>query len=145
MLRFQLNDCSMSLRIEPLSGALAASDRRLAWRIYLALVTRPALRDEDMPERELRDLIQALQAMLAHWPAARIEAPRPGHLGFLVVTVIETILLPCVIHGRQMSAGWPAVREFCGGFAREIAQTYGFPDAGAALPRDLLAAWQVRE
>ena len=145
MLKFQLNDCSMNLRIEPLSGTLAASDRRLAWRLYLALVTRPALRDEEMPERELRNLVLALQTMLARWPAARIEAPRPGQLGFLVVTVIETILLPCVRHGRETAAGWPAVREFCGALAREIAQTYGFPDAGASVPKDLLAAWQVRE
>ena len=145
MLKFQLNDCSMSLRIEPLSGRLAASDRRLAWRLYLALVTRPALRDQEMPERELRDLVHALQTMLVDWPAARIEAPRPGQLGFLVVTVIETILIPCVSHGKETSAGWFAVREFCGALAREIAQTYGFPDAGASVPKDLLAAWQVPE
>ena len=144
MPRFQLNDCSMNLVIEPLSGELAPADRQLAWQIYLALATRCALREEQMPERELRDLVDALQTMLGYWPAARIEAPRPGQLGFLIVTVIEMILLPCVSHGRGASAGWRAVREFCDAFAREIARTYGFPDAGANVPKDLLAAWQAR-
>jgi hypothetical protein len=144
MPRFQLNDCSMNLRIEPLSGELAPADRHLAWRLYLALVTRPALRNEEMPESELRDLIDALQAMLEHWPASTIETPRPGQLGFLVVAVVEMILLPCVGHGKGASPGWRAVREFCSAFAREIAQTYSFPDPGANVPKDLLAAWRAR-
>jgi hypothetical protein len=97
-----------------------------------------------MPERELRDLVDALRTMLEHWPAPLIESPRPGQLGFLVVTVIETMLLPCVIHGKGASSGWRAVREFCDAFAREIALTYGFPDAGANVPKDLLSAWQAR-
>jgi hypothetical protein len=141
MPRFQLNDCSLSLRIEPLSGELAPADRHLAWRLYLALVTQSALRSDQMPQRELHDLIHALRTMLDDWPAARIEAPRPGQLGFLVVTIIETILLPCVSYGEGASGGWPAVRQFCDALAREIAQTYGFPDAGANMPKDLLAAW----
>jgi len=35
------------------------------------------------------------------------------------------------------------VREFCQAFAREIAQTYRFPDAGANIPKDLLEAWKA--
>jgi hypothetical protein len=144
MPKFQLNDCIISLRIEPLDGALALADRRLAWRVYLTLVMRPALRGDQMPERELRDLIDALQMMLGQWPAGRIEAPRPGQLGFLIVTIIEMILLPCVSYGSGAPASWPAVREFCDSLAREIADTYRFPDAGANMPKDLLAAWQAR-
>jgi hypothetical protein len=140
MATFQLNDCTMNLQIEPLGGELAAADRRVAWRLYLALATRSALRDDQLPERELRDLIVSVQAMLADWPAAEIKAPRPGHLGFLVIAVVELVLLPCL--NRASPAGWRAVREFCHAFAREIAQTYGYPDAGANPPKDLLAAWK---
>ena len=139
MATFQLNDCSMNLQIEPLGGELVAADRRAAWRLYLALATLPALRDDQLPERALRDLIVSLQAMLEEWPAGEIKAPRPGHLGFLVVAMIEMVLLPCI--NRASPAGWRAVREFCHASAREIARTYGFPDAGANPPQDLLAAW----
>jgi hypothetical protein len=134
----------MSVRLEPLAGELAAADRELAWRLYLALATRPALRDEQMPEPDLKALVDALRTMLQDWPAAQIQAPQPGHLGFVVVTIIETILLPCISHGRGSPEGWRATREFCYALAREIANTYGFPDAGTNVPRDLMEAWQER-
>ena len=143
MPRFQLNECSINLRIEPLSEPLVYEDRQLAWRLYLALVTRPALRDDEMPAPELGELIDALRRMLEEWPAARIQAPRAGQLGFVVVTVIETILLPCISQQGAKARGWRAVREFCQALAREIAATYGFPDAGANVPKDLLAAWRA--
>jgi hypothetical protein len=143
MPRFQLNDCSMNLLIEPLLGELAPADRQLAWQLYLALVTRSGLREEEMPASELRDFVDALQTMLERWPASKIETPRPGQLGFLGVTVIEVILLPCISHGQGASPGWRAVREFCHAFAREIAEVYRFPDAGANVPKDLLAAWRT--
>lgn len=144
MARFQLHDCSINLRLEPLAGELAAADRQLAWRLYLALATRPALRDEEMPEVEVKALVEALRTVLEDWPAARIEAPRPEHLGFVAVTIIETILLPCIRHGQGASPGWHATRDFCDAFARELARAYGLPDAGTNVPRDLLEAWQAR-
>jgi len=54
----------MKLRLEPLAGELAPDDRQIAWRLYVALVTRSRLRDEQMPETELRDLIDALRTIL---------------------------------------------------------------------------------
>src|SRR4051812_9660515 len=115
---FQLNDCCLSLRIEPLCGELRTADRQLAWQLYLALVTRPSLRNDEMPELELRALVAALQTMLETWPAAEVDAPRPGQLGFLIITVIETILLPCITHGSGTTPGWRSVRDFCHALAR---------------------------
>jgi hypothetical protein len=139
---FRLGECTVELKIEPLTGPLAPADRQWAWRLYLALVARPGLRADELSADELRDFIGALQAMLADWPAAQIENPRPGHLGHLMAAVIELILVPCLVHGRHAPAAWVSVREFCHALARELASLYRFPDAGANVPRDLLAAWQ---
>jgi hypothetical protein len=144
MVRFQLNGCSLNVRLEPLAGELAAADGHLAWRLYLALVTRVALRDEQMPQAAMAALVDDLRAMLEDWPAARIDRPRPEHLGFVVVTIIETILLPCISQGQGASPGWRATRDFCQAFARDLAHTYGLPDAGTNIPTDLIEAWQAR-
>jgi len=140
---FRMGECTLDLKIEPLTGALAQADRQSAWRLYLALVARPALRADELFAEDLRDFIGALQAMLEDWPAAQIENPRPEHLGHLMTTVIEMIFVPCLVHGRHVPAASTSVREFCHTLARELASTYRFPDAGANVPRDLLAAWRA--
>jgi hypothetical protein len=138
---FTLNQCSIDLSVEPLGGALAAQDRQLAWSFYLALVTRYGLRDGDVSPQDLRALIDSMQAMLQRWPAGEIASPRPGHLGFLMVAIIEVVLLPCLQHGASEETG-KAVYEFCRSLAREIAKVYGLPDAGANVPQDMLDAWR---
>jgi hypothetical protein len=141
MVSFQLNECTLDLQIEPLAGAQATADRQLAWRVYLTLVTRSALRQPQLSETEVRRLIGALEELLAQWPAAEIEKPVSAQLGFVIVTVVEMILIPSLSHAHSAD-GWAAVRDFCQGLARELAKVYGFPDAGANVPGDLLAAWE---
>jgi hypothetical protein len=141
-LAFRLGQCTLALTIEPLAGALAHLDRQLAWRCYLALVTRPALRNDTRSRDALEELITALGIILAEWPAGQVDAPRQGHLGYLLVTVIEAVLVPCLHHEDAGPASWHAVRGFCQALARELAREYGFPDAGANIPADLLAAWR---
>jgi hypothetical protein len=140
---FRLGECTVDLKIEPLTGALAQTDRQWAWRLYLELVARPALRADELFADDLHDFVGALRAMLEDWPAAQIESPRPGHLGHLMTTVMELILVPCLVHGRNAPAAWTSVREFCHALARELASAYRFPDAGVNVPRDLLAAWRA--
>jgi hypothetical protein len=142
MVSFQLNECTFDLEIEPLAGAQAKADRQLAWRVYLTLVTRPALRHTQMSDSEVRRLIGTLEEVLAQWPAAEIEKPAAAQLGFVIVTVIEMILIPSLSHAES-TEGWAAVRDFCPRLARELAKVYCFPDAGANVPGDLLAAWEV--
>ena len=139
---FKLGQCSMDFAIEPLLGSLAAADRQLAWRLYLALVSRPAIRGDSFPRDEIFELVSSIRTMLEHWPAAQIEQARTGHLGFQMISVIENILLPCLERGGQAPQCWRATREFLAALARDLARIYKFPDAGANLPRDLLAAWQ---
>lgn len=137
---FRLKDCSLDLRIEPLAGPLARADRQCAWRVYLALLTRPALRDERMPEAELRDFVRALRAPLEDWPAAELADPRATHLGHALAAAIEAVFLPCLRHASSEAAAWPAVRDFCRALSSELARLYGFPDAGAGVPGDLWGA-----
>lgn len=141
---FTLSQLSIDLNVQPLAGPLAPQDRQLAWGLYLALTTRPALREEAMLRAELDELIDSLRTLLERWPAAEISNPQAGHLGFLAVAVIELIFLPCLEHGAHVPEACGAVRRFCESFAREIAITYGFPDAGASAPQDLLSAWRAR-
>jgi hypothetical protein len=141
MVRFELNECSIELTIQPLTGALATADRQVAWQIYLALVTRSTLRGTQLPEADVRDLIEQLQRLLDRWPAGEVEAPSATHLGFAMVGVIEMILMPCVTSAKKAPSEWAAVRSFCQELASDIAKTYAFPDASAAVPRDLRAAW----
>lgn len=138
---FTLNQCSIDLSVEPLGGALVKEDRELAWRFYLALTMQSGLRAREISRSDLHELIGSMRAMLQQWPAGEIANPRPGHLGFLMVAIVECILLPCVSHGASAQAH-EAVRDLCRALAREIATIYGFPDAGANVPQDLLAAWQ---
>jgi len=138
---FTLNQCSIDLSVEPLGGALAKEDRQLAWRFYLALTMRSGLRAGEISRADLQELVGAMQMMLQQWPAGEIANPRPGQLGFLMVAIVEFILLHCLSHGASAQAS-EAVRELCRALAREIATTYGFPDAGANVPQDLLAAWR---
>jgi hypothetical protein len=140
---FRLGECTLELKIEPLAGALAQADRQWAWRLYLMLVARPALRSDELSAEDVRDFIAALQAILEDWPAAQIENPRPEQLGHVMATVIQMILMPCLVHGRHTPAAWTSVREFCHALARELASLYRFPDASANVPQDLLAAWQA--
>jgi hypothetical protein len=140
---FKLGDCAVDLKIEPLTGALAQIDRQCAWRLYLALVARPSLQADELFADDLSSFIERLQAAVEDWPAAQIEEPRPGHLGYLIASVIEMILLPCLVHGRRAATARSSVREFCHALARELADLYGFPDAGANMPRDLLAEWRT--
>jgi hypothetical protein len=142
MPKFKLGQCSVDLGIEPLTGVLAAADHDLAWRTYLALVTRPELRQKQLPIKELQDLLSGWRQLLEQWPAPAIERPLPGQLGFLLLAVIELILMPCLASAR--ADGWDAAREFLSALARELASVYGFVDPGASPPLDLLAEWQVR-
>lgn len=138
MVRFQLNECTLELEIEPLAGAQAGADRQLAWRVYLTLVTRSALRQPQMSESEVRRVIGTFEELLAEWPAGEIDTPAPAQLGFVLVTVLEMILIPCLSHAES-EEGWSAVRGFCHDLARELAKVYGFPDA--SMPDDLEVAW----
>jgi hypothetical protein len=140
---FKLGECLVDLKVEPLTGTLAKIDRQLAWRLYLALVARTSLQADELFAKDLGNFIMAQQVALHDWPAAQIEDPRPGHLGHLIAAVIEMILLPCFLRGRDAPTARASVREFCHALARELASLYGFPDAGANMPRDLLAEWQV--
>jgi len=140
MSTFSLGRCSVELDIEPLAGAMAALDRQLAWRLYVTLVARPGLRRDDTAATELPELIRLLSALAAEWPAGTVETARPGQLGFLIVTVIELILLPCL--DARAEGAWAAVRAFCAALARELSQSYRFVDPGLNLPKDLLDAWR---
>lgn len=141
-LAFRLGECTLALTIEPLAGALASVDRQVAWRCYVALVTRPALRNDARTRSALEELITAFGTILAEWPAGQVDAPREGQLGYLLVTVIEAVLVPSLHHEDAGPASWHAVRGFCQSLARALAREYGFPDAGANTPADLLAAWR---
>ena len=142
MVTFQLNECSLNLQIAPLAGEQSVADRQLAWRTYLALIGQPALRRQQFDEAEVRRLIQTLKELVAQWPAAEIEKPDASQLGFVIVTVIEIILIPCLSRAQSADA-WSAVRDFCHQLARELPRVYDFPDAGANVPGDLLAAWEA--
>lgn len=139
---FTLGECSIALSIEPLAEPLAREDRQLAWELYLALATRPALRADALPPDALGELVDSLRGMLSRWPAGEIENPRAGHLGFLLVAIIELVFVPCLVRGAQSSDAIRPVLDFCQSMAREVARVYGFPDPGANVPGDLAQAWR---
>jgi hypothetical protein len=138
---FQLGDCSVELAIEPLSGELETADRAVAWRLYLALLTRVSLRGDPPSAEGWREFLGALETALAPWPAAQLELPKAGHLGHVLTTSIELVLLPCAQHPDPQRV-WPAVRVFLRDLATELARAYRFPGAVDKLPPDLAGAWR---
>lgn len=143
---FSLGDCSIELAIEPLAGPLAAADRQVAWQVLLELVGRPGLQRDAVTRDALAALADALRECLGDWPAGQVERPKPQHLGPVLLTTIEFLLLPC-LDGRcdgNTPPGWPAVRTFCRALAREIAERYGFAAGRGALPPDLAQAWEAQ-
>lgn len=140
---FTLGDCSVDLAIVPLAGPLAPADRQCAWRLVLELLTRPRLRGEAADLAELFELVTVLRRLLAEWPAAQVERPDPGHLGRVALSVIDCVLMPCLLAGSLPAPTWQAVRTFLQTWALELVHTYGFGDIGADLPSDLRAAWQA--
>jgi len=141
---FKLGECSVDLSVERLDGPLATADRQVAWRLYLELVARPALRDDAPAPDEIRALISAFRDLLAAWPAAQVETARPGQLGYLVLSIVQLVLVPCLQEGQASAQGWTATREFCRSLAAELARVYRFHDTTTALPADLRAAWRAR-
>jgi hypothetical protein len=142
MPEFKLGKCRVELQLERLSGPLAADDRQVAWQLFLTLGACPALRRAQANTDDLGALVRTLLAHVAPWPAGRVEALRPGHLGPLVAAVVELVLLPCLGERPVSSAQWQAVQAFCARLAQELAREYAFPDPVAMMPADLRAAWR---
>ncbi len=137
-----LGECSVDLVVEPLKGPLAASERQIAWRLYLSLIASPILRSDAFSAAELSALVDELRRSLADWPAAELETTRANQLGSVMLTVIDVALLPCLHEGPPSPATWKAVRSFCQALGRDLARLYRFHDVGAALPADWQAAWR---
>ncbi len=151
MATFTLGDCSLTLAIVPLDGELAAADRRIAWRLMVELLARPALRGESADADDLAGFVAELRRLIQEWPAAEVAQHDPGHLGPFTLAAIEWILLPCLA-GADARAGagadaalpdrsWRAVRDFLQSWAGELALRYRFGDASRPLPADLCTAW----
>ena len=149
----------MDLAVEPLGGDLAAADRRTAWSLYVAIIVRPEVRGglvgDDSPPRgdiatELRGFVRHLERIMVDWPAAEVQNPRATHLGYCLAAAVEMILLPflrCLDDTRGIvvdsnRADWIAVRNFFRELARELSASYGFPDATARVPREVVHGWR---
>ena len=141
---FKLDRCSVELLIEPLVGPLATADRRAAWRLYLALLTRPALRLGTLEADAVSELLASIEEILAAWPSADLEHPQPRHLGPALGTIVEWVLLPSLVQGGQVTA-WQAVKSFCQALRQELAASYSFQDPSLNPPADLLEAWRRAE
>lgn len=141
---FTLGNCRVELTIAPLTGPLEPVERQFAWLLYLELVARPALRDDVPAVSELADLIARCRELLAAWPAARLEGPTAGQLGYVVLAAVEMVLLPGLRPSALTPPTWQAVRAFCEDFARDLARLYGFVEPMSELPADLRAAWKVQ-
>lgn len=142
MPEFKLGKCRVELQLERLAGPLAAEDRQVAWQVFLTLGACPALRHAQARSDELGALVRTLLGLVAPWPAGRVEALRPAHLGPLVAAVVELVLMPCLGERPVSPAQWQAVQGFCARLAQQIASHYDFPDPVAMMPGDLRAAWR---